>query len=288
MGTQSLPLAFRVQPGDDVRLHTYDTRYRANLKRATVERDTPAVLRELATLQKMMFAAGTHSLLVVLQGMDSSGKDGVTRHVFSTISPTACRVSAFKAPTSDELARDFLWRVHRHTPARGEIAVFNRSHYEDVLIGRVLHLAPPDVIEQRYDFINDFERLLAAHNTLVVKFMLHISKAEQYERLAEREEDIHDAWKLNADDWENRARWDDYQRAYEIALSRCSTAAAPWYIVPADRRWFRNYAVARTLVDVLRPYEEGWLACLREMQHKRLPAVQAARAAERLSSVGAP
>jgi PPK2 family polyphosphate:nucleotide phosphotransferase len=198
-------------------------------------------------------------LLVVLQGMDASGKADTIFQVLSHVNPQGCEVHAFKAPTLRELAHDFLWRVHRVTPGRGVITIFNRSHYEDVLVVRVHNLVPEKGWSQYYAVINDFEDLLIQDDTILLKFYLHMSNEEQEKRLLARQVDKTDAWKLSTADWAERKHWDAYQEAYEDALSKCSTDEAPWYIVPANKKWYRNLLVARTLVDTLRPYKAQWL-----------------------------
>jgi PPK2 family polyphosphate:nucleotide phosphotransferase len=220
---------------------------------------------ELRELQELLYAADDHSLLVILQGRDTSGKDGAIRKVFDYVNPLGCRVESFKVPTAEELAHDFLWRCHKVTPARGMITVFNRSHYEDVLVVRVHNLVPEKQWRGRYEHINNFEHLLAENNTIIVKFCLHISKEEQEQRLLAREQEVSKAWKLSVGDWKEREYWDDYTAAYEEALQRCSTAEAPWYVIPADRKWFRDLAIAETLVDALRPFRQDWLQALEEM-----------------------
>jgi PPK2 family polyphosphate:nucleotide phosphotransferase len=225
-----------------------------------------------------MYAAGKNSVLMILQGMDTSGKDGAIRAVMANLNPQGCRVESFKVPTSHELAHDFLWRIHRVTPELGIFGVFNRSHYEDVLVVRVHELVPEEVWKGRYDQINHFESLLASSGTIVLKFFLHISKEEQEERLRAREEEVGKAWKLSAGDWREREHWDAYQAAYEDALSKCSTDAAPWYIVPADRKWFRNLAITETLVETLRPYRDSWKEALAAMSRARLAELAAYRA----------
>ncbi len=210
----------------------------------------------IAELQYALWAERRRALLVLLQGLDTSGKDGVIRHVFSGLNPLGIRVHSFGRPTPVELAHDFLWRVHAVIPARGELSVFNRSHYEDVLVVRVEKLAPPDAVERRYAIINDFERLLSAEGggyVTILKFFLHISLEEQRERLRARLTDLTKSWKVQPEDLVTHARWDDYQAAYEIALSRCSTAWAPWRVIPADKKWARNTLVSRV---VLRTLEE--------------------------------
>lgn len=229
------------------------------LDRATSEKRFKELSHELGELQELCYAAGTVSVLVVLQGMDTSGKDGTIRKVFDAMNPQGVSVASFKVPTALELAHDFLWRVHLQTPAQGMVAIFNRSHYEGVLVERVKSLVPEAVWSRRYDQINDFERLLTASDTVLLKFFLYISKEEQKERLLKREEDPTKAWKLSAGDWIERRSWDAYIAAYQDALNRCATPDAPWYVVPADRKWYRDLMIAEALVETLRPYRQGWL-----------------------------
>jgi len=255
-----MELAWKVEEGSQVKLKDYDPDY-------IDEHTDPAIARaelellgaELGGLQELLAAAQHHSLLVVLQGMDASGKADTIFQVLSQVNPQGCEVLAFKGPTLRELAHDFLWRVHRGAPGRGVIGIFNRSHYEDVLIVRVHNLVPEKAWSQYYEAINDFEELLSQNDTIIVKFFLHISNEEQERRLLARQKDKTDAWKLSAADWAERTYWDDYQAAYEDALSKCSTDEAPWYIVPANQKWSRNLLVARTLVHTLRPYKDQWL-----------------------------
>ena len=220
---------------------------------------------ELDRLQTLMYAAGQNGLLVVLQGRDTAGKDGTLKAVAGAMNPVGVRVASFKAPTPDELAHDFLWRVHAQTPGRGQVVFFNRSHYEDVLVARVHKLVSAPVWEARYKDINHFEELLTDNGILVAKFYLHISKDEQKKRLLDREATPDVAWKLNPGDWAERDYWDDYTAAYEDALGKCATKVAPWYLVPADHKWFRNLAVAEALVAALHPYEKAWIAHLDEI-----------------------
>lgn len=208
-------------------------------------------LKELARLQNLLYADGRHALLVILQGMDTAGKDGTIRHVMSGLSPQGVRVESFKIPSSEELAHDFLWRVHRLTPPRGLIGIFNRSHYEDVLAVRVHELVPRKVWKRRYRQINEFERLLVESGTVVLKFFLHVSKDEQKKRLEERLSDPTHFWKFSPHDVEERKRWSAYRKAYEVVLSKCSTEWAPWHVVPADHKWYRNLMVAQTVVEAL-------------------------------------
>ncbi|GAA4723263.1 hypothetical protein GCM10023350_01840 [Nocardioides endophyticus] len=220
---------------------------------------------ELADLQERLFAEGRATgsrrrVLLVLQGMDTSGKGGTLRHTVGLVDPQGVRISSFKAPTADELAHDFLWRIRRAVPAPGYLGVFDRSHYEDVLIARVNELAAPEEIERRYDAINEFERELVEDGTVVLKCLLHISKDEQRERLLARLDNPEKYWKYEPGDIDARARWDDYRAAYELALERTNTAHAPWHVVPSDRKWFRNLAVGTLLLDALRGLDLGWPA----------------------------
>ena len=255
-----MQLAWKVEEGSKVKLKDYDPDYiDEHTDPAIAKAELDLLGAELGGLQELLAAAQHHSLLVVLQGMDASGKADTIFQVLSQVNPQGCEVIAFKGPTLRELAHDFLWRVHRGAPGRGVIGIFNRSHYEDVLIVRVHNLVPEKAWSQYYEAINDFEELLSQNDTIIVKFFLHISNEEQERRLLARQKDKTDAWKLSAADWAERTYWDDYQAAYEDALSKCSTDEAPWYIVPANQKWSRNLLVARTLVHTLRPYKDQWL-----------------------------
>jgi len=240
---------FIVKPGSRVRLRDSDAAITVGVddKKEARKRLRKNVER-LGELQYTLYAEDRRAVLVVLQAMDAGGKDGAIRKVFGPINPQGCRVTGFKAPTTEELAHDFLWRVHRAVPRRGEIGVFNRSHYEDVLIVRVRKLVPAPVWRKRYRQINDFERLLAESGVRILKFFLHISKGEQLERLRARLEDPTKHWKANPEDFEERKRWTQYLRAYEDAISRCTTAGAPWYVVPSDHKWFRDLVISGILV----------------------------------------
>ncbi len=206
---------------------------------------------KLDELQELLFAGQTHKLLVVLQGMDTSGKDGTVRHVMRGVSPQSVRVTSFKKPTAEELAHDYLWRIHAAVPSNGEIVIFNRSHYEDVLVVRVHELVAKSVWKKRYGQIRDFEEMLVESGVTVLKFFLHISKEEQRKRLEARLADSKKRWKFQHGDIEERKRWDDYQQAYEDAIGRTATKHAPWIIVPANAKWYRNWLIASTLVDTL-------------------------------------
>lgn len=205
----------------------------------------------LGELQELLYAEGKHKVLVVLQAMDTGGKDGTIRRVFSGVNPQGVHVASFKVPTSEELAHDFLWRVHKVVPGKGEMTIFNRSHYEDVLVVRVHNLVPPEVWQQRYGQINEFERLLAETGTTILKFYLHIDLDEQKERLQARLDDPAKHWKFRLGDLKERKRWPDYMEAYEEAISKTSTCHAPWYIIPANRKWYRDLVISSILVETL-------------------------------------
>jgi PPK2 family polyphosphate:nucleotide phosphotransferase len=219
--------------------------------RKEVAAELEAQRRRIRELQARLYAEGRQSLLVVLQAMDTGGKDGAVRAVFEGVNPQGCQVWSFKAPTRQELEQDFLWRYHAKAPPRGMVAVFNRSHYEDVLIVRVKGIVPEDVWRHRYAMINGFEHLLALNRTTVLKFFVHISKAEQKRRLESRLADPAKHWKFSPDDIRERAHWDGYMAAYEDAIGNCSTAHAPWYVVPSNKKWYRDLVLARTIADTL-------------------------------------
>lgn len=214
-----------------------------------------AVINEL---KDMLYAEGRRSLLVILQGMDTSGKSGTIKSVFSDTTPLGMEVKAFKAPSTEELARDYLWRVHNAVPRRGNVGIFDRSHYEDVLVVRVRELAPPGEVEKRYEQINAFEKHLSENGTVVLKFMLNIGYEEQGVRLKERLEETHKLWKFNPVDLDDRARWPQFMAAYQLALQRCSTRHAPWYVIPSDSRTRRNAAVARVVRGALEGMDLKW------------------------------
>jgi PPK2 family polyphosphate:nucleotide phosphotransferase len=244
----------RIAPGSPVNLAEIDPDetpgFTGDRDSATAELE--ALRGELEEFQERLFAEKRQALLIVLQAVDAGGKDGVIRNVFTAFNPQGTRVTSFGAPTEEELAHDFLWRVHAEVPGRGRVGIFNRSHYEDVLVVRVEQLVPAETWRARYEHINDFEALLEASGTTILKFLLHVSRAEQRERLQERLDDPRKRWKFRRGDLEARAKWDDYQAAYADALERCSTAEAPWYVIPANRNWYRNLAVARIVVDAAR------------------------------------
>ncbi len=256
---------FRITGKKKIKLKDFDANHDAGLTREEADAKTAELCDEMTKLQELLYAASDHSVLIVLQGRDTSGKDGTIRVVMGPLNSLACNVASFKVPTANELAHDFLWRVHNQTPGRGQMTIFNRSHYEDVLVVRVHNLAPKLIWKARYEHINNFEQLLVDSKTIVLKFYLHISKKEQEERLLEREQDQTKAWKLSVGDWKERELWDDYTIAYEDAINHCSTKDAPWHIVPANKKWFRNLAVAQAIVDALKPYKKAWLKKLDAM-----------------------
>jgi PPK2 family polyphosphate:nucleotide phosphotransferase len=255
---QPYGFTYRVKPGETVRLASIATDEKAGLTRGEGKAQTAKLGAELTDLQELLYGASTHSALIVLQGMDTSGKDGTIRHALRWLNPQACRVTSFKAPTPEESAHDFLWRIHAATPPAGFVAIFNRSHYEDVLVPRVDQTLPKSVWSARYERINAFERLLTDTGTIVLKFFLHISRKEQHKRLLKREENPDKAWKVSVSDWQAREHWDAYMEAYEELLTRCSTDAAPWHIVAADHKWFRNLAVTSTVVETLQEHKPMW------------------------------
>ena len=251
-----------------IKLSDIDPEENAGLNKETGEAKAQKLSAELTRLQELLYAAGQHSVLIVLQGLDTSGKDGTIKAVMGPLNSLGCNVASFKIPTAEELAHDFLWRIHKQTPGKGEITIFNRSHYEDVLVVRVHKIVSDAVWGARFDHINAFEKLLADSNTIVLKFYLHISKDEQQQRLLEREQDTTKYWKLSAGDWKEREHWDDYTAAYEDALNRCSAPHAPWFVIPANKKWFRNLAVAEAIVSALKPYEQQWMARMEEVGKK--------------------
>jgi PPK2 family polyphosphate:nucleotide phosphotransferase len=245
------PEALRVEPGSAAGIQARNPRDTLGLDKDDGHKLLQTLHERLEGLQERLYAEGARSLLVVLQGLDASGKDGVIRSVFTGLNPQGCRVASFKAPTSTELAHDYLWRIHAALPARGEIGIFNRSHYEDIVAVRILKLAPADVWGRRAGQIREWERMLTDEGTTIVKVFLNVSKDEQRKRLQERIDNPEKRWKFRRDDLKVRKRFDDYVAAYEDALTQTSTEWAPWHIVPADRNWVKSVAVARLLVDAL-------------------------------------
>jgi PPK2 family polyphosphate:nucleotide phosphotransferase len=244
---------YRVTPGSRVDLGEWDPNDKSASpgKKKEGRKRLLQLNEQLEELQELLYAEHKHKVLIVLQAMDTGGKDGTIRHVFEGVNPQGVRVAGFKVPTPEELDHDFLWRVHKQTPGRGEIVIFNRSHYEDVLVVRVRNLAPKQVWSKRYDHINSFERALADEGTTILKFFLHIDLDEQRERLQARLDEPNKRWKFNPADLEERKLWPEYTRAYEDAIARTSTEWAPWYIVPANRKWYRNLVVGTVITETL-------------------------------------
>jgi len=242
---------FQVKPGRRVKLADFDPDDTAGLHKKEVKDRLEENVEKLADWQYRLYAENKRAVLLILQGMDTCGKDGTIAHVMCGLNPQGCRITSFKQPSSNELEHDFLWRIHRAVPGRGQIGIFNRSHYEEVLIVRVHELVPKAVWSRRYDQINQFEKILAGNDVTVVKFFLHISKKEQLERLKARLQDPTKLWKFNPDDLKERKRWKDYMAAYEDALSRCSTKEAPWFIIPSNKKWARNLIVSQILLETL-------------------------------------
>jgi PPK2 family polyphosphate:nucleotide phosphotransferase len=241
-----------VRPGKRVKLAHYDAGATPGYKKGDkAHEEMEKSIARLDELQYLLYAENKHALLVVLQGMDTSGKDGTIRHVMSGLNPQWCKATSFKVPTPEEAGHDFLWRIHSAVPKRGEVGIFNRSHYEDVLAVRVHNLAPKEVCMARYDQINRFEKYLTDNNVVALKFFLHISKDEQRKRILDRIDDPRKNWKLSPADFAERKFWAAYLKAYEAALTRCNTKCAPWFIIPANKKWYRNLAVAKIVVETL-------------------------------------
>jgi PPK2 family polyphosphate:nucleotide phosphotransferase len=255
MSTPTRPSDLRealvVKPGTRVRLSRLDPAATFGYDKASAQPLIERQLERLATLQDRLWAEAKRSVLVVLQGIDAAGKDGTIQKVMEAFNPQGCVVSAFKVPTAEELAHDFLWRIHKRVPGKGEIGIFNRSHYEEVLVVRVHDLVPRRVWSTRYDQINDFERTLAGSGTTIVKFFLSIDREEQRKRFQARYDDPTKRWKFSMGDLAERARWDDYQAAFDDALTKTSTDIAPWYVIPANRKWFRDLAVSTILAETI-------------------------------------
>lgn len=243
---------YRVQPGERIRLADIDPNHSEHYKK---KKDTLSELKkycqQIRQLQERLYAENQRSLLIVLQAMDTGGKDGTIKHVFREVNPQGCRVWSFKQPSAEEASHDFLWRYHHRTPQRGMITIFNRAHYEDVLVVRVKNLVPENVWRKRYHIINEFEHMLALNRVTILKFFLHISKDEQKRRLESRLENPDKLWKFSKNDIQERLRWDDYQLAFEDAINYCSTDYAPWYVIPANKKWYRNLVIARTIANTL-------------------------------------
>jgi PPK2 family polyphosphate:nucleotide phosphotransferase len=257
---------YRVKPGQKVDLSQWDPNDKTffQVSKSEGKNFLKGLNKELEALQELLYAEGKHKILIVLQAMDTGGKDGTIRHVFEGVNPQGVKVASFKKPTTKELAHDYLWRIHKHTPGNGEIVIFNRSHYEDVLVVRVHNLVPEKIWTRRYDHILAFENMLADEGTTILKFYLHIDKDEQKERLQARLDEPHKNWKFSKGDLEERKLWDQYIQAFEKALEKTSTDKAPWYVIPANRKWYRNLVISSIIIETLKslnmaypPAEEG-------------------------------
>jgi PPK2 family polyphosphate:nucleotide phosphotransferase len=241
-----------VKPGIKVKLAKWDPGDTLGWeKNHKMKANLAKTLEKLDALQYLLYAEHKRALLIVLQGLDAGGKDGTIRHVMSGVNPQGCKVTSFKEPSAEEASHDFLWRIHKAVPPIGDIGIFNRSHYEDVLVARVHDLVPRDVWSRRYDQINQFERMLYENNVKILKFFLHISKDEQKKRFEQRIHDKNRQWKISESDFIERKYWDEYTRAYEDALTKCTAPEAPWYIISANKKWFRNLAVSHIVVEAL-------------------------------------
>jgi PPK2 family polyphosphate:nucleotide phosphotransferase len=249
---------FRIEK--KVKLRDFDPAYTHDLDKETARPKTLAFCERIGELQHLLYANARRSVLVLLQGMDASGKDGTARRVLEFVNPAGVETANFKVPSAEERAHDYLWRVHKAVPRYGNIGVFNRSHYEEVLIVRVFKFKPEAAWKQCYDQINDFERMLTENGVVLLKFFLHISKDEQAERFRARLDDPRKNWKFNLDDLKIREHWDDFQKAYEDVLNRCSTSYAPWHLVPANHKWYRDYVVARTVARAMEDLKMKWPA----------------------------
>jgi PPK2 family polyphosphate:nucleotide phosphotransferase len=245
---------YRIQPGSSVDLTKYDPNDKSlfQIDKAEGKDHLLKLNEELESLQELLYAEGKHKILIILQAMDTGGKDGTIRHVFDGVNPQGVKVASFKVPTEEELAHDYLWRVHKHTPGKGEIVIFNRSHYEDVLVVRVHKLVPVEIWSKRYEHIRAFEGILADEGTTILKFYLHIDLDEQKERLQARLDEPHKNWKFSKGDLEERKLWDQYMAAFEDALGKTSTEDAPWYVIPANRKWYRNLVISSIIIEKLK------------------------------------
>ncbi|GAB5490169.1 MAG: polyphosphate kinase 2 family protein [Phototrophicaceae bacterium] len=241
----------RPEPFQKIFMDKFDPDYHADMDKDATKAETKKLQSRLADLQEILYAQSKYSVLIVLQAMDAGGKDSTINKVFSGVNPQGFDIASFKKPTEEELAHDFLWRIHKEAPAKGKIGIFNRSHYEDVLVVRVNNIVPKKVWEARYDHINNFEKILVDGGTTILKFYLHISKEEQKERFQDRLDEPSKHWKFSKGDLPVREQWDDYMRAFEDAISHCNTDYAPWHIIPANRKWYRNYVITKTIVDAM-------------------------------------
>ena len=268
--------ALRFDGSQPCNLHEISTVGDANADREAGEKELDKRVKQIGELQSLLYAADANAVLIVFQGMDTSGKDGVIRKVLDEVDAQGVHVWAFKVPTAEESAHDFLWRHQLHTPRTSIIAVFNRSYYEAVLVEKVKGIASEEVVETRYPHINDFELLLTQSRTIVLKFFLYISKEEQAARLLARQRDITKSWKLSLGDWQERQSWDEYIEAYQRAINMTATDYAPWHVIPSDRKWYRNLAVAQVIVETLEPYRDKWMTDLRERGDRELTILRQA------------
>ena len=244
----------RVISGESFSLKQHDAAETFDIAKHKAEKELKDHVKQLAELHELLYAENKRALLIVFQGMDASGKDGTIRHVMSGVNPQGCTVTSFKQPSAKELEHDFLWRIHAAVPEKGSIGIFNRSQYEDVLVVRVHGLVPKEIWQARYDQINAFERILAENDVTILKFFLHISRDEQEKRFQQRVEDPQKNWKISPADFREREYWGEYQKAYQDAIANCSTKEAPWYIIPSDHKWFRNYCVSHIIVRTLQSF----------------------------------
>ncbi len=260
---------YKVQPGGSVNLSKRDPNDKSmfQISKKQGKKKLLQLNKELEGLQELLYAEGQHKLLIVLQAMDTGGKDGTIRHVFEGVNPQGVKVASFKAPTKEELAHDYLWRIHKHTPGKGEIVIFNRSHYEDVLVVRVHNLVSEEAWSRRYEHIRAFEKTLADEGTTILKFYLHIDKNEQKERLQARLDEPHKNWKFSSADLDERKLWDQYQGAFEAALEKTSTETAPWYVVPANRKWYRNLVISSIIIDTLKSLSMAYPLAEEDLDH---------------------
>ena len=241
---------FRIKPGRKIRASQLDPAFTDGKKKSALA-ETKQLQKRIRELQYKLYAEARHSLLICLQAPDAGGKDGVIRHVFAAMNPQGCRVVSFKQPSREELAHDFLWRAERNTPRRGEVVIFNRSYYEDVLVVRVHNLVPKKVWLKRYEYINQFERRLLGNDTRILKFFLHISSKEQLKRFKERLDNPARHWKISETDYTEREHWNDYVAAYEDGINKCNSDDAPWFVIPSDHKWFRNLVISRIIVETM-------------------------------------
>lgn len=252
MSLEKILKDLKVKPHQKIKLHDYDLSYTAGFKDKDIAKEElEKNVKRMTELQYLLYAESKKALLIVLQGMDAAGKDGTIRHVMSGMNPQGCKVTTFKVPSVEEASHDYLWRIHKAIPPKGDIGIFNRSHYEDVLVVRVRNLVAKSIWARRYDEINAFEKYLAENDVTILKFFLYISKDEQKKRLEERLKDKDKNWKISPADVEERKYWSDYIEVYEDAISKCSMDWAPWFVIPADKKWFRNLAVSKIIVETM-------------------------------------